>query len=59
MSIVEEIGKNLVDPENHGPILKALVTILEERGEKGVRDRIRGWVEEIKTEGPPQPETRG
>lgn len=50
MSIVEQIKKNLVDPDKHGPILEALVDILEEQGERGVRKRIRGWVEEIKLE---------
>jgi hypothetical protein len=47
MAIVEQIGAKLVNPDKHGPILKALVEILEEKGEKGVRDRIRKWVEEI------------
>lgn len=47
MTIVEQITKNLVDPEKHGPILKALVDILEEEGEKGLKDRIKQWIEEI------------
>jgi len=50
MSVVEQIQKNLVDPENHGPILKALVGILEEQGERGVKDRIKRWVQEIRAE---------
>jgi hypothetical protein len=50
MSIAEQIKANLVDPDKHGPVLKALVEILEEQGEKGVKDRIKKWVEEIKAE---------
>jgi len=57
MSIVEQIRKNLVDPDKHGPILQALVDILEEHGEKGVKDRIKKWVEEIKAETPPPTES--
>jgi hypothetical protein len=53
MSVVEQIKKNLVDPDKHGPILEALVDILEEQGERGVRERIKGWIEEIKVESPP------
>jgi len=54
MSIVEQIQKNLLDPANHGPILKALAAILEEQGEKGVKERIKKWVEEIQAEIPPE-----
>jgi len=57
MSIVEQIEANLVDPDKHGPILKALVGILEERDEKGVRDRIKEWVKEIRAENPPLDES--
>ena len=57
MSLVEQIRKNLVDPEEHGPILEALVDILEEQGEKGVKDRIKKWVEEIEAETPPPTES--
>jgi hypothetical protein len=57
MSIAEQIKANLVDPDKHGPILKALVDILEEQGEKGVKDRIKKWVEEIKAETPPPTES--
>jgi len=57
MSIVEQIKSNLVDPNKHGPILKALVGILEEQGEKGVKDRIKKWVEEIEAETPPPTES--
>ena len=53
MSIAEQIEKNLVDSDKHAPILKALVDILQEQGEKGVTDRIKKWVEEIKEETPP------
>jgi len=47
MTITEQITKNLVDPEKHGPILKALTEILEEQGEKGLKDRITQLVQEI------------
>jgi hypothetical protein len=57
MSIVEQIKMNLVDPSKHSLILKALVDILEEQGEKGVRDRIKKWVEEIEAETPPSTES--
>ena len=57
MSIVEQIRTNLVDPDKHGPILKALVDILEEQGEKGVKDRIKKWIEEIEAETPPPTES--
>lgn len=52
MTITEQITKSLVYPEQHGPILKALVDILEEEGEKGLRDRIKQWVQEIMEESP-------
>ena len=52
MTIVEEIAKNLVDSEKHGSILQALIAILEEDGEKGLKDRIRKWVQEIQDESP-------
>jgi hypothetical protein len=52
MPIVEQIRKNLVDPDKHGPILEALVVILEEQGERGVKERIKGWIEEIKLQDP-------
>ena len=57
MSLVEQIKKNLVDPEENGPILEALVDILEEQGEKGVKDRIKKWVDEIEAETPPPTES--
>jgi len=53
MSIVEQITKNLMNPDKHGPILKALVDILEEEGEKAAKDRIKKWVEEIQAETTP------
>ena len=58
MSIVEQIRANLVDPDKHGPILKALADILEEQGEKGVKDRIKKWIEEIEAETPPPTENK-
>ena len=57
MSIVEQIRKNLVDPDKHGPILKALVDILEEQGERGVKDRIKKWIKEIEAETPSSTES--
>ena len=56
MSIIEQITKNLVNSEKHAPILKALIEILEEKGEKGVKERIKKWIEEIETEMPPSTE---
>ena len=53
MFIVEQIKKQLVDPDNHGPYLDALVAILDEQGEKGVKDRIKKWIDEIEAETPP------
>ena len=57
MSIVEQIRTNLIDPDKHGPILEALVDILEEQGERGVKDRIKKWIEEIEAETPPPTES--
>lgn len=53
MSMVDQIRRKLVNPVEHGPMLEALVDILEEQGERGVKERIRNWVEEIKAETPP------
>ncbi len=58
MSIVEQIKANLVDPDKHGPILKALADILAEQGEKGVKDRIKKWIEEIEAETLPPTESK-
>jgi len=58
MSIVEQIKTNLVDPDKHGPILKALIDILEEQGEKGVKDRIKKWIGEIEAEALPLAESK-
>ena len=58
MSVVEQIKAKLVDPDSHAPMLKALLDILEEHGEKGVKDRIRKWVKEIEAETPPSIETK-
>ena len=52
MSVAEQIAKNLIEPDKHGPILGALVDILEEQGEKGVKGRIKRWIEEIEAEDP-------
>ncbi len=57
MDIVEQIKTNLLDPETHGPILKALVEILlEEQDEKAVREQIKRWIQEIEAEIPPSDE---
>ena len=58
MFIVDQIRANLVDPDKHGPILKALADILEGQGEKGVKDRIKKWIEEIEAETPPSTESK-
>jgi hypothetical protein len=58
VSIVDQIRANLVDPDKHGLILKALADILEEQGEKGVKDRIKKWIEEIGAETPPSTESK-
>jgi hypothetical protein len=47
MSISEMIAQNLVDPERHTPILNALIAILEDEGEKGLKDKIAQWINEI------------
>ena len=52
MSIADYIAQNLVDPEKHRPILNALIAILEEEGEKGLKDRIAQWIHEIQEEMP-------
>jgi hypothetical protein len=52
MTITEQITQNLVDPDKHGPVLKALIDVLEEDGEKGLKDRIKQWVQEILEEDP-------
>ena len=57
MPLVEQIGRNLVDPEKHAPILRALIDILVEEGEKGLRDRIKQLVQEIEEESPDDQET--
>jgi len=59
MTITEEISKNLVEPEKHGPILRALVDILEEEGEKALRDRIKQWVQEMLATEPDNEESEG
>ena len=50
MSIADQIAQNLVNPEKHAPILKALITILEDEGEKGLKARIAQWIKEIQDE---------
>ena len=47
MSISVYIAQNLVDREKHTPILNALIAILEEEGEKGLKDKISLWIDEI------------
>ncbi len=56
-TIVDQISKNLVDPEKHEPILRALVSILEIEGEKSLKDRIAQWIETIQEEEPPGDES--
>jgi hypothetical protein len=52
MTIADQIASNLVDREKHGPILGALLRILEEDGEKGLKDQIAQWIREIQDEIP-------
>jgi len=54
MTLVEQITANLVDPDNHGPILKALIDTLEVKGERGIKELIERWVEEIEQADPPE-----
>jgi hypothetical protein len=59
MTIADQIAKNLVDPENHGPILYALIRVLEEEGEKGVKTLLERFVKEIEQELPPDEKSEG
>lgn len=56
MSIAVQIAQNLVNPEKHAPILKALIAILEDEGEKGLKDQIAQWIKEIQEESPDEAE---
>jgi hypothetical protein len=47
MSISEYIAQNLVDSKKHTPILNALIAILEEEGERGLKEKISQWINEI------------
>ena len=53
-TLVDQISKNLVDPEKHEVILRALVSILETEGEKSLKDRIAQWIQNIEEEEPPE-----
>lgn len=57
MPISEHIAQNLVNPAKHAPILKALIAILEEEGEKGLKDHIAQWINEIQEELPDEAES--
>jgi hypothetical protein len=50
MFIADQIAQNLVDPEKHAPILRALIAILGDEGEKGLKDQIAQWIKEIQEE---------
>ncbi len=56
MTITNQISKNLTDPEKHGPILNAIIHVLEEEGEKGVKSLIERFIQEIEQELPPDEE---
>ena len=56
MSIAVQIAQNLVNQEKHAPILKALIAILEDEGEKGLKDQIAQWIKEIQEESPDEAE---
>lgn len=58
MSVTEQIAKNLVNPEEHGPILKALISVLEEEGERELKEQIKQWVQEILEESPASEESK-
>ena len=47
MKIADQIAQNLVNPEKHVPILNALLNILEDEGEKGVKELIAQWIHDI------------
>ena len=57
MTIADQIAKNLVDPEKHGAMLSALIRVLEEEGEKGVKALIERYIKEIEQELPPDEES--
>jgi len=57
MTIADQIAQNLVEPEKHAPILKALIAILEEKGEKGLKDQIAQWINEVQEELPDETES--
>jgi hypothetical protein len=57
MTIADQIAQNLIAPEKHTPILKALIAILEEEGEKGLKDQIVQWINEIQEEFPKEEES--
>jgi hypothetical protein len=59
MTIADQIAKNLVDPENHAPILRSLIHVLEEEGEKGVKTLIERFIKEIEQELPPDENSEG
>ena len=54
MTIADQIAKNLVDPQKHGLMLIALMRVLEEEGEKGVKALIERFINEIEQELPPE-----
>jgi len=57
MTIAAQIAQNLVNPEKHAPILNALIVILEEEGEKGLKSQIAQWINEIQEELPDEGES--
>jgi hypothetical protein len=57
MTIADQIAQNLVNPEKHAQILNALIAILEEEGEKSLKDQITQWINEIQEENPTEEET--
>jgi len=57
MTIADQIAKNLIDPDEHGLMLHALIHVLEEEGEKGVKALIERFITEIQQELPPEEES--
>jgi hypothetical protein len=58
MPISDYIAQNLVDPEKHARILNALIAILEEEGERGLKDQIAQWISEIQEDLPDEAESK-
>lgn len=47
-ALEEQIKTILADQEKHGRMLEGLMEIVRDSGSKGVKDRIKQWIEDIK-----------